>query len=102
VFVCQLAGPKDEAPSVRKILSTEARRAYRRPVRNDDVERLLVFCQVGRKQGGFEAGIEMVVRRLLAAPEFLFRVEDEPANVAPGANYRIGDFELASRLSFFL
>ena len=78
-----------------------ARRAYRRPVTDADVAPLLVFYREAAVQG-FDEGIQRAVRRLLVSPEFLLRVERDPANAAPGSPYRISDIELASRLSFFL
>ena len=87
---------------MRDILSTLARRAYRRPVTSRDLDVLLGFYDDGRSDGGFEAGIELALRRLLASPELLFRVVRDPAGVEPGTNYRLSDLELASRLSFFL
>ncbi|HEY7190876.1 MAG TPA: DUF1592 domain-containing protein, partial [Vicinamibacterales bacterium] len=86
----------------RKILSALARRAYRRPVTDADLAPLLAMYAEGRMKGSFDAGIELAVKRLLVSPEFLFRVERDPANVAPNTPYRISDIELASRLSFFL
>jgi hypothetical protein len=83
-------------------LSTLARRAYRRPVTERDLDVLLGFYDQGHTDGGFEAGIELALRRLLASPEFLFRVERDPQDVEPGTPYRVSDLELASRLSFFL
>ena len=85
-----------------QILSTLARRAYRRPVTAKDVERLLSFYKLGREAGDFDAGIRRGLERILAAPSFLFRVQHEPANAAPGTVYRLNDLDLASRLSFFL
>ena len=104
VFVCRPAGavPAEEAACARQILARLGRRAYRRPVTGDDVERLLTFYERGRAQGSFETGIEMALRRLLVSPEFLFRIERDPDGVVPGSNYRLSDLELASRLSFFL
>jgi len=98
---------KSEDACARKILSTIAHRAYRRPLTDDDIQILLGFYKEGRKGlgkkgGGFEAGIESGLERILVGPEFLFRIESEPANTAAGAAYRISDLELASRLSFFL
>jgi hypothetical protein len=84
------------------MLSTLARRAYRRPATEDDVETLLAFYEEGRAEGSFDAGIQAAVERLLVDPEFLFRIETDPKGVAPDTSYRIGDLELASRLSFFL
>ena len=102
IFVCRPAGPADEDRCARTILSTLARRAYRRPVTDADLKSLVAFYDDGRIDGGFEGGIDMALRRLLASPEFLFRVEEDPANIDPNTNYRISDLELASRLSFFL
>ena len=102
IFVCSPAGIADEEPCAKKILSTLARRAYRRPVTEADVLTLLQFYQVGRSQGGFEAGIRTAIQGILVSPEFLFRIERDPENVAPGTAYPVSDLELASRLSFFL
>jgi mono/diheme cytochrome c family protein len=103
IFVCNPASSKDEVSCARQILSTLARRAYRRPVTDADMETLLSFYQAGRNQGGnFEAGIENSLRLILASPKFLFRSEPDPARVVPGSIYHVSDLELASRLSFFL
>ncbi|MCY4076523.1 MAG: DUF1592 domain-containing protein [Acidobacteria bacterium] len=106
IFTCRPAtgdaSAADEAACAREILATVARRAYRRPVGDDDVARLLTFYDRGRAAGSFDNGIEMALRRLLVSPEFLFRVERDPEGIAPGASYRLSDLELASRLSFFL
>ena len=84
------------------IIGTLARRAYRRPVTVDDLDQLLSFYREGYVDGGFETGIETALRALLASPEFLFRVERDPDDVAAGTPYRVTDLELATRLSFFL
>lgn len=103
VFVCRPAKENDELPCARKILGALVRRAYRRPVRENDIEALLGFYQRGRNEGGsFDSGIEAAIQLILASPEFLFRFEPDPPNLAPGAVYRISDLELASRLAFFL
>ncbi|MBI3894423.1 MAG: DUF1592 domain-containing protein [Acidobacteria bacterium] len=102
IFVCLPTGSWDEDPCAKKILSTLARRAYRRPVTDADVQPLLGLYKVGRSKGGFEAGIMLALREMLVSPGFLFRVEHDPPNVAPDTAYRISDLELASRLSFFL
>ena len=104
IFTCRPASGAtvEETACAREILSTIARRAYRRPVTDDDVERLLVFYERGRAGGSFDTGIEMALRRLLVSPEFLFRVERDPEGVEGGESYRVSDLELASRLSFFL
>jgi hypothetical protein len=102
ILVCRPAGASEELPCARKILSTLARQAWRRPVNDADTEKLLGFYQAGRNNGDFEAGIERALQFILAHPEFVFRAEDAPANYKPGQPYRVSDLELASRLSFFL
>ncbi len=102
LFVCQPAGGRDETACATKILSTLARRAYRRPLTNDDIQTLVNFYQVARKQGDFDAGIRAGIERLLVSPDFLFRIETDPDGAAPGTAYALPDVELASRLSFFL
>ena len=102
IFACRPARPADEAACAKTIVTALARRAYRRPATNDDVQTLLTFYQQGRADGGFDYGVEMALRALLVSPKFLFRVEEDPANVAPNTPYRLSDLELASRLSFFL
>ena len=102
IFACRPAAPSAEQPCARTIVGTLARRALRRPVTQSDVATLMTFYEMGRKNGSFDQGIEMALRRLLADPEFLYRREVEPPAIAKGAPYRISDLELASRLSFFL
>ena len=104
IFVCQptIGDAAAEASCARRVFSTLARRAYRRPVTERDLDVLLDFYTEGHADGGFEAGIELGLRRLLASPEFLFRIERDPVGLEPGSPYRINALELASRLSFFL
>ena len=102
IFVCRPTGPADEEPCARQIISTLARRAYRRPITPQDVDRLLPFYREGHAHGGFETGIQLFLERLLVSPEFLFRIERQPEGLQAGTLYRINDVELASRLSFFL
>jgi mono/diheme cytochrome c family protein len=109
LFVCRPAGaaststkPGADEPCARKILSTLATRAYRRPLTEQDLQIVLEFYRAGREEAGFDAGIQRAVERILAAPSFLFRVEHPPANAAGGSVYRLSDVDLASRLSFFL
>jgi hypothetical protein len=103
IFVCYPASAADEASCARKILSTLARRAFRRPLLDDaEVDGLMAFYQEGRKDGDFESGIQHALARILVAPRFLFRIEDEPPGTKDGAVYRVNDLALASRLSFFL
>ncbi len=102
IFTCRPAGPDDEDRCATQILSTLARRAYRRPVTDHDVQTLFGFFEAGRADRDFEAGIQKALERLLVAPEFLFRIERDPPDLTPGTPYRLTDLELASRLSFFL
>ena len=102
IFECRPSSAQEEKPCARKILSTLAHRAYRRPLTEEDIQTLLDFYTAGRDEGGFEAGIGRALERILVGPEFLFRIEVDPENVAPDTAYRISDLELASRLSFFL
>jgi hypothetical protein len=102
LFVCQPASSADETPCATKILSRLARRAYRRPASPDDVQTLLAFYKTARSTGNFDEGIRAALERVLVSPDFLFRIEADPAKAAPGEVYRISDVELASRLSFFL
>jgi len=102
ILVCRPSSRQDEEPCAKRILSRLARLAYRRPVADLDVQRLLGFYRAGRSSGDFEAGIRLALERLLVSPSFLFRAEPDPSNVAPGSPYRLSDLELASRLSFFL
>ena len=104
LFVCTptSAATEDAATCATTIISTLARRAYRRPVTDADLETPLTLYRDGASKGGFESGIELAVRGILVSPNFLFRFEGQPASIAPNTPYRISDLELASRLSFFL
>jgi mono/diheme cytochrome c family protein len=102
LFVCQPASSREETACATKILSTVARRAYRRLPTSDDVQTLVRFYQAARADGDFDAGIRAGLERVLVSPDFLFRIEADPAGAAPGSVYRLPDVELASRLSFFL
>jgi mono/diheme cytochrome c family protein len=103
IFVCRPVTAAEELPCARKIVTPLARRAYRGDITDADVQILLDFFERGRKQGGsFDAGIDMALRRVLASPKFLLRVEPDPPDVAPGTVYQLPDLALASRLSFFL
>jgi hypothetical protein len=102
VFVCRPKDAAGEEPCAKKILSTLASRAYRRPATESDIQTLLGFYKAGRAQDSFNTGIQRGIERILAAPSFLFRIEREPGGLAAGSAYRLGDLDLASRLSFFL
>jgi mono/diheme cytochrome c family protein len=102
VFVCHPAHAADELPCATKILSAFARRAFRRPVTEQDLAAPLSFYTSARTSGDFEAGIQAALPTILASPKFLYRAERSPAGLAPGSVHRISDLDLASRLSFFL
>ena len=105
IFTCRpgtgaAAGDRDAC--AREILATTARRAYRRPVSEADIERLLPFYEEGVAESGFERGVQRAIERMLVSPEFLFRIERDPEGAAAGDTYEVSQLELASRLSFFL
>ena len=104
IFGCRPAGAGEaEARAcATSIVRTLARRAFRRPISGADLDVLLPFYDAGRADGGFEAGVEKALRRILVDPEFIFRGERDPDGVAPDVAYPLSDLELASRLSFFL
>ena len=102
IFVCHPSIGDEEDICARKIISTLTRRAYRRPVTDEDLPIFLKLYEQGKVNGGFETGIRMAVQKILVSPEFLFRMEFDPKNVKQGEAYAISDLELASRLSFFL
>ena len=102
IFSCIPASGDEEPSCAREILSTLARQAYRRPVDDNDLQSLLDFYTQGRSQGTFDTGIQFALERLLVSPDFLFRIQQDPADVGPGDSYAINDLELASRLSFFI
>ena len=102
IFTCRPADAAAEPACARDILARLGRLAYRRPLEPPELDRLLDFHGAGRADGGFEAGIELALRYLLASPQFIFRIEPEPAEAAPGDAYPLTGFDLASRLSFFL
>jgi Protein of unknown function (DUF1592)/Protein of unknown function (DUF1588)/Protein of unknown function (DUF1585)/Protein of unknown function (DUF1587)/Protein of unknown function (DUF1595) len=102
ILTCEPSSPAEETACAKKILEPLAHRAFHRPITGGDVDHLLTAFGEGRKDGTFEAGIATGIRRMLMDPSFLFRIERDPANVAPNTAYRLSDLELAARLSFFL
>jgi hypothetical protein len=109
IFVCRPARVSDEEACARRILGVLATRAFRRPATATDVDLLMQFYQGGRRECTgtaapcpFEHGIETALGRILASPQFIYRIEEEPAGLPAGQSYRVSDFDLASRLSFFL
>jgi len=102
VFACRPASPAEESACASRIVSTLARRAFRRPVTDADLAPLLQFYADGRQAGTFENGVENALTAMLSSAKFLYRTEPPPADAAPGTIYKLSDLELASRLSFFL
>ncbi len=103
IFECYPANADQEAGCARQIIDTLVTKAYRRNAEDDDIKAVMAFYQAGREEGGtFDYGVEAAIQRILVDPEFIYRSEIEPAQVAEGESYRIGDLELASRLSFFI
>jgi hypothetical protein len=103
VFVCRPTAAAEEPACASQILSQLARRAFRRPVTDDDIAASLSFYNDARADGGdFDSGIRAAVSRMLVSPFFLFRVEADSPDVPAGSAHRISDLELASRLSYFL
>jgi hypothetical protein len=102
IFSCYPRSPAEERACAEKILVDIASRAFRAPQQLEDLRDCLQFYERGREEGGFEAGIQQALARILIDPRFLFRFEAVPGNAAPDTPYAITDVELASRLSFFL
>ena len=102
IFTCRPSAALPARACATQIVDRLGLRAYRRPLTAQDRKGLLSFYDQGEKAGGFEAGVRMALQAMLASPRFIFRFEQTPATVAAGHDYRITDYELASRLSFFL
>jgi mono/diheme cytochrome c family protein len=117
VFICTPKAAAEETACARRIVTNLATYAYRRPATPSDVDTLMEFYQAGKKEKDFETGIEMVLARVLASVQFIYRIEEEPASLRTAAGdagirtvaqqrgpstYRLSDIDLASRLSFFL
>ena len=102
IFTCRPTRPREEEPCAERILTALAGEAYRRPATGREVGTLLRFFREGRGEGTFDDGVQFALERLLADPKFLFRIEREPVDIAPGTVYPVSDLDLASRLSFFL
>ncbi len=102
IFTCHPSRGDDSQLCAEQIITALATRAYRRPVVESDLSDLLAYYRDGVAVNGFEEGIRSAVTGILASPYFLYRVEQVPANTAPGQTYRIDDLTLASKLSFFL
>jgi mono/diheme cytochrome c family protein len=107
LLVCRPSSAADEPLCAKRVIATVARRAYRRPVTDEDLRIPMARYRDGVREAGggptaFEYGLELAIRSILVSPKFLFRFEGQPETAAPDTPYRITDVELASRLSFFL
>ena len=102
IFVCRPRGRGEEETCATKIITTLARHAYRRTINTDEIPALMIPYKSARENGSFENGVRLALQRILVSPDFLFRVEVDPAKAPSGSAYRVSDVELASRLSFFL
>jgi hypothetical protein len=102
VFTCRPTSPDEEKPCAERIVSRLAAQAYGRDLEPGDISDLMAFYTRGASEGGFELGVRTAIEAILSSPHFLYRLEREPSNVAPGESYRLADVDLASRLSFFL
>jgi hypothetical protein len=102
IFVCAPQSAAEAQRCAEQILSSAARKAFRRPVTSADLTGALKFYGQGREQGGFEAGIQKGLMAILVSPKFLYRAHSPPTDAQPGQVFRISDQDLASRLSFFL
>ena len=102
IFTCRPTAVHEDLPCAQEIVGRLATHAFRRPVRARELDSLMRFYAEGRRERDFEWGIGSALEAILASPQFLFRLESIPDTVEPGDTFRVGDFELASRLSFFL
>jgi len=102
IFLCRPTGAADEETCARRIITNLANRAFRNPAASEDVDALMVEYRGARSGASFDKGIESALQRILGDRNFIYRIEAEPANLAAGQSYPISDFELASRLSYFL
>ncbi len=102
IFTCRPTAAAEESTCAAQIVRALTAQAYRGPPSQQDLDSLMRFYEQGRKGADFEAGIRMAVQAILASPRFVFRLESAPSTIRAGQNYRIGDLELANRLSFFI
>ncbi len=102
IFICEPGTVSQEDLCANQIITNIAHRAFRRQVKDAELKDLMAMYRQGSSEAGFNRGIELALQRILAGPEFLFRIEQQPDNVKPGTVYPISDLDLATRLSFFL
>jgi hypothetical protein len=102
IFVCKPRAQAEETACAKTILSAIARKAYRRPITEADLEAPMAFYGAARGLADFDTAIRDALPAILASPKFLYRAERSPAGLAAGSVHAISDLELASRLSFFI
>jgi hypothetical protein len=102
LFSCRPTSHDEEVKCAREIITRFAGEAYRRPLEPRETDRLMPFYQKGAAKEGFEGGVRAAVEAVLASPNFIFRIEQQPDIQKGGGTYRVSDLDLASRLSFFL
>ena len=103
IFICGHANGQHKPECARLIVAALARRAYRRPVDSEEVEGLVRFVTMAQQRGdSFEQGVRLALEAILVSPHFLFRIENDPDADNATASHRVDDYELASRLSYFL
>jgi uncharacterized protein DUF1592/uncharacterized protein DUF1588/uncharacterized protein DUF1585/uncharacterized protein DUF1595 len=105
VFTCRPVNAKEEETCAYEIVKGLTGRAYRGAATAEDIQDAIGFFEQGRRKGDFEDGIRMALQSILVSPQFLFRLEQAPAQpktVKASQAYRISDLDLASRLSFFI
>ena len=103
LFICQPALVSEESACAREIVSNFAHMAFRDNSDDTDIEKLMAFYEQGHAvNGNFDEGIALMIQRVLSDPKFIYRIEQEPENIAPGDPYPVSDLDLASRLSFFM
>ena len=102
IFSCRPSATLADTSCARQIVTRLGTRAYRRELTSHDVSGLMTFYTRGAEKSGFEEGVRSALQAMLASPYFVFRFETTPDNATPGKDYKLSDYELASRLSFFL
>lgn len=102
IFSCRPTSKADERGCATQIITKLGSEAYRRPLTQTDIDRLMPFYEAEAAKNGFEAGVRASLEAILASPHFIFRIERAPTDARNGGTYRVADVDLASRLSFFL
>jgi hypothetical protein len=102
IFTCRPLTEAEVQPCASQIITSLATKAFRRPVQPDELQALMGFYNDAAKEQGFEGGIRIALQAILASPHFVFRVEEPVAGAKSGTNSRLSDYDIASRLSYFL